>query len=167
MITSDVTKYTIGWVGMGRMGYPMAKRLAKAGCDLAIWNRTRSKAEPLTELGATLVDNLVDLGHRDIVFSMVSTSDDVKQIYFGENGVLSGDAKPQIVVDCSSISVEASAEIRLRLNEMGIKYIPGLLKFNSKVREFITNDPSWEEVRHADGKKIKRSNLVTRMTGNS
>jgi 3-hydroxyisobutyrate dehydrogenase len=132
MATSDVTKYTIGWVGMGRMGYPMAERLAKAGCDLAIWNRTRSKAEPLTELGAILVDNLVDLGQRDIVFSMVSTSDDVKQIYFGENGVLSGDAKPQIVVDCSSISVEASAEIRLRLNEMGIKYIASPVSGNGK-----------------------------------
>jgi P4 family phage/plasmid primase-like protien len=56
---------------------------------------------------------------------------------------------------------------RQDMDEMGIKYIPGLLKFNSKVREFIANDPSWEEVRHADGKKIKRSNLVTRMTGNS
>lgn len=132
MATTDLTKYTIGWVGMGRMGYPMAERLAKAGCDLAIWNRTRSKAEPLTELGATLVDNLVDLGQRDIVFSMVSTSDDVKQIYFGENGVLSGTAKPQIIVDCSSISVEASAEIRARLNEMNIKYIASPVSGNGK-----------------------------------
>jgi 3-hydroxyisobutyrate dehydrogenase len=132
MTTSDVTKYTIGWVGMGRMGYPMAERLAKAGCDLAIWNRTRSKAEPLTELGATLVDNLVDLGQRDIVFSMVSTSDDVKQIYFGDNGVLSGEHKPQIIVDCSSISVEASADIRERLDQMGIKYIASPVSGNGK-----------------------------------
>lgn len=56
---------------------------------------------------------------------------------------------------------------RKDMGEMGIKYIPGLLKFNSKVRGFIAKDPSWEEVRHADGRKIQRSNLVTRMTVNS
>ena len=74
----DVLKFTLGWVGMGRMGYPMAERLAKAGCDLQVWNRTKSKAEPLSEYGAKIVDNLSDLGNREIVFSMVSTSADVK-----------------------------------------------------------------------------------------
>ncbi len=105
MSEGDLSKYTLGWVGMGRMGYPMAERLAKAGADLAVWNRTRSKAEPLTNDGAKILDNLVDLSERDIVFSMVSTSADVKQILFGENGILSGDATPKIFVECSSISV--------------------------------------------------------------
>ena len=109
MAARDLKKHTLGWIGMGRMGYPMAERLARAGCDIAVWNRTRSKAEPLAEQGATIVGELVDLAQRDIVFSMVSTSDDVKHVIFGENGVLSGDAAPKIFVDCSSISVEASA----------------------------------------------------------
>ena len=61
---------------------------------------------------------------------------------------------------------EVYIHFRKDMDEMGIKYIPGLLKFNSKVRGFIANDPRWEEVRHADGKKIQRSNLVTRLTGN-
>jgi len=39
----------IGWIGMGRMGYPMAERLLKAGHDVSIWNRTRAKAEPLAK----------------------------------------------------------------------------------------------------------------------
>ena len=85
MSTNNLNRYTLGWVGMGRMGYPMAERLVKAGCEVAVWNRTRAKAEPLTEQGATIVDDLVDLAKQDIVFSMVSTSDDVKQVYFGEN----------------------------------------------------------------------------------
>ncbi|MEO1203664.1 MAG: NAD(P)-dependent oxidoreductase, partial [Pseudomonadota bacterium] len=126
------SKYTIGWVGMGRMGYPMAERLAKAGADLAVWNRTRSKAEPLTEYGATIVDNLSDLGSRDIVFSMVSTSNDVKQVLFGENGILSGDSVPKIFVECSSISVEASAEIRAELEARGAKYIASPVSGNGK-----------------------------------
>ncbi len=132
MPSNELTRYKLGWVGMGRMGYPMAERLAKAGCDLAVWNRTRSKAEPLTEYSASIVDNLVDLGERDIVFSMVSTSNDVKQVYFGEKGVLSGNSKPQIIVECSSISVEASGEIRAQLEELGIKYIASPVSGNGK-----------------------------------
>ena len=132
MSAADLSKYTIGWVGMGRMGYPMAERLAKAGADLAVWNRTRSKAEPLTEYGATIVDNLFDLASRDIVFSMVSTSNDVKQVLFGENGILSGDAVPKIFVECSSISVEASAEIRAELEARGAKYIASPVSGNGK-----------------------------------
>ena len=55
------SNHTIGWIGTGRMGYAMAKRLVEAGCDVAIYNRTRSKAEPLAELGATIVDKPADL----------------------------------------------------------------------------------------------------------
>jgi len=132
MATKDLKKHTLGWIGMGRMGYPMAERLTKAGCDINVWNRTRSKAEPLSEQGATVVDNLVDLAQRDIVFSMVSTSDDVKHVIFGENGVLSGDSAPKIFVDCSSISVEASADIRASLAERGIQFIASPVSGNGK-----------------------------------
>ena len=132
MTKREFSNNTIGWIGMGRMGYPMAQRLVKAGCDVAVWNRTRSKAEPLVEYGAFIVDQPSDLASRDIVFSMVATSDDVKQVCFGENGVLSGDAKPGIVVDCSSISVEASAEIREQLGALGIGYICAPVSGNGK-----------------------------------
>jgi 3-hydroxyisobutyrate dehydrogenase len=132
MSAAELSKYTLGWVGMGRMGYPMAERLAKAGADLAVWNRTRSKSEPLTKHGAKIVDNLVDLAKRDIVFSMVSTSADVKHVLFGENGILSGDATPNIFVECSSISVEASAEIRQAVEARGAKYIASPVSGNGK-----------------------------------
>ena len=45
--TSSALNARIGWIGIGRMGYAMAERLAKAGADLTVWNRTRPKAEPL------------------------------------------------------------------------------------------------------------------------
>src|SRR5579872_833175 len=51
-------KPTIGWIGAGRMGTPMAERLIKTGYDVRIWNRTRAKAEPLAKIGGTLVDRL-------------------------------------------------------------------------------------------------------------
>src|SRR5260370_1088 len=57
-------KQKIGWIGVGRMGLPMAERLLKAGYDLAVWNRTRAKAQPLAKLGGKVVDNLFELKGR-------------------------------------------------------------------------------------------------------
>lgn len=127
-----MAKATIGWVGMGRMGYPMAERLVKAGYDVHVWNRTRAKAEPLAALGATLVDSPGDLGGCDYLFTMVSTGKDVEQVYFGDTGVLSGDATPKIFVDCSSISVEESAGIRERLAARGAQFIASPVSGNGK-----------------------------------
>ncbi len=84
----------IGWIGMGRMGYPMAERLLKAGYDVSIWNRTKSKAEPLAKSGGKIVDKLSDLSGMDIVFSIVAEGKDVEQVYFGKDGVLSGNKTP-------------------------------------------------------------------------
>ena len=78
-----------------------------------------------------------------------------------------GGLKRAVPIRVAKLFNEVYIYFRKDMDEVGIKYIPGLPKFNSKIREFITNDPSWEEVRHSDGKKIQRSNLVTRMTGNS
>ena len=113
-------KQKIGWIGMGRMGYPMAERLLKAGHDLAIWNRTRSKAEPLAKIGGKVVDNLLELKDVDVLFSIVSTGKDLDQVYFGKNSVTGHGGKlPKIFVDCSTIAVEESAAIRDRLAQLG------------------------------------------------
>src|SRR6201995_5402760 len=93
----------IGWIGMGRMGYPMAERLLKAGYDVSIWNRTRSKAEPLAKLGGKVVDKPTDLAGVDVLFSIVSTGKDLEQVYFGADGVGTANKVPPIFVDCSTI----------------------------------------------------------------
>ena len=113
----------IGWIGMGRMGYPMAERLVKAGYSLKVWNRTRSKAEPLEKAGAILVDSPADLSGVDVLATMVSTGRDVEELYFGEVGVLSGGGVPKIFLDFSSIGVDQSAEIRSRLLEVGAQLV--------------------------------------------
>ena len=77
----------IGWIGMGRMGFPMAERLLKAGYDVSIWNRTRAKAEPLAAKGGKIVDKLSDLAGMDVVFSIVSTGKDLDEVLFGKDGV--------------------------------------------------------------------------------
>jgi len=124
----------LGWIGTGRMGYEMAARLAQGGGDVTVWNRTRAKAEPLTRHGAKIATSLADLAACDIVFCMVSTWDDVRQVVAGPNGLLSGKGKlPRMVVECSSISLEGSAELRALLNERGVELLAAPVSGNAKV----------------------------------
>ena len=115
----------LGWIGVGRMGYQMAERLLNAGQDVSIWNRTKSKAEPLAKLGGEVVDKPVDLAGVDILFTIVSEGKDLEEIYFGKDGIVTN-AKgklPKIFVDCSSISVDDSERIRARLKEHNIDFV--------------------------------------------
>jgi 3-hydroxyisobutyrate dehydrogenase len=123
----------IGWIGAGRMGFEMAKRLAKGGCDITVWNRTRAKAEPLIEYGARVADHLSDLAGCDIVFCIVSTWSDVKEVIAGPDGMLSGPKAPRIVVECSSISLEGSAELRELLAARGTQLLAAPVSGNAKV----------------------------------
>lgn len=127
------TKHTIGWIGLGRMGEQMADRLIKAGHDVTIWNRTKSKAEPLVKKGGKLVDKPADLASRDVLFVMVSTGKDVDEVLFGANGVAAQGKMPKIVVDCSSISVEESAELRGKLSAKGAQFVTCPVSGNAKV----------------------------------
>ncbi|MDB5809971.1 MAG: putative 3-hydroxyisobutyrate dehydrogenase [Betaproteobacteria bacterium] len=133
MATANMKQHKLGWIGIGRMGYAMAQRLADSGCDIAVWNRTKEKAEPLKKYGAKVVESLADLAACDIVFTMVSTGKDVKEVLFGANGVLAKGKKPKIVVDSTSISLEESAEIREKLSKEGIQFLSAPVSGNAKV----------------------------------
>ena len=125
----------IGWIGVGRMGFQMAERLAKAGYDISIWNRTKSKAEPLTKFGAKVVDKPVDLAGVDMLFAIVSEGKDLEEVYFGANGIVTN-AKgklPKTFVDCSSISVDDSVRIRARLKEHNIEFVCAPVSGNGQV----------------------------------
>ena len=131
-------KPKIGWIGTGRMGFEMAQRLARGGCDITVWNRTRAKAEPLAKDGAKIAEHLTDLAGCDILFCMVATYDDVKQVIVGPQGVFSKSKAgeggvPPIVVECSSISLEGSAELRGILAGFGSKYLAAPVSGNAKV----------------------------------
>ncbi len=132
MATTNTQK--IGWIGMGRMGFPMAERLIKAGHDVSIWNRTRAKAEPLAKIGGKVVDHLSELRNVDVLFSIVATGKDVQEVLYGKNGVCSQAGKmPPIVVDCSTIAVEESAEIRDKLKQLGADFVAAPVSGNAKV----------------------------------
>ncbi|MFI6284900.1 NAD(P)-dependent oxidoreductase [Streptomyces sp. NPDC051018] len=127
---------TVGWIGCGRMGAAMAGRLARAGAPLTAWNRTRSKAEALAPLGAAVADTIADLRDRDVVFTMVSTPADLKQVLLGENGLLADAGRlPGAVVDCSTVSIEASAEVREACDRLGVAFLASPVSGNGKVAE--------------------------------
>ena len=127
-------KRTLGWIGMGRMGFPMAERLIKAGQDVSIWNRTRAKAEPLAKIGGKVVDRLADLKSVDVLFSIVATGADVRDVLYGKDGVASGTGRmPPVVVDCSTIAVEESAAIRNKLKELDADFVASPVSGNAKV----------------------------------
>jgi len=124
----------IGWIGTGRMGFVMAQRLARAGCDLTVWNRTRAKAEPLAQDGARIANSLADLGGCDVVFCMLATWDDVKLVMAGPGGLLSHDVRTlRAVIESSSISLQGSAELRTILAARGIDLLAAPVSGNAKV----------------------------------
>jgi 3-hydroxyisobutyrate dehydrogenase len=112
------------------MGYAMAERLAKGGCDIAVWNRTKEKAQPLEKYGAKVVNQLEELSTKDILFVMVSTYEDVKEVI---GKALASGRKPKMVVECSSISLEGSAELRKTLAAKGVEYLAAPVSGNAKV----------------------------------
>lgn len=126
------SRHTLGWIGIGRMGHPMAERLIKKGYEVRIWNRTRAKAEDLVTGNASLVDRPADLGKVDILFTMLATAKDLEEIYFGKDGVVTGASKPKIIVDCTSIGVDSSAALRKRLNEAGVEFVASPVSGNGK-----------------------------------
>ena len=128
-------KQKIGWIGMGRMGYPMAERLLKAGYDVSIWNRTRAKAEPLAERAA-----------RSSTSSPISpaamwSSPSCRPARTSKRSISARTAWctgatascRSVFVDCSTIALEESAEIRKRLKELGADFLAAPVSGNAKV----------------------------------
>jgi 3-hydroxyisobutyrate dehydrogenase len=125
---------TVGWIGAGRMGAPMARRLAAGGVDVTVWNRTRAKAESLTADGARLADHITELADRDVVFTMVSASADLEAVLTGDGGLLTrADVAPKVIVDCSTVSAEISAAMRAAAGERGAAFLAAPVSGNGKV----------------------------------
>jgi 3-hydroxyisobutyrate dehydrogenase-like beta-hydroxyacid dehydrogenase len=115
------------------MGYSMVARLLKAGYVVKVYNRTQSKADPLKEYGAIVVDNISELADCEIVFSMVSASKDLLQVTIEEGGVLAQEKAPKIFVDCSTVDESASQAVREAAGKRGTQYLVAPVSGNGKV----------------------------------
>jgi len=133
MAQDNLRAHKLGWIGVGRMGFRLAERLLDAGCDLSIYNRTRSKAEPLVAKGARLVDSPAELANCDIVFTIVSGDDDFREVTLGDRGVLAQEDAPKILIDSTTISAGMSAEVRVAAEKVGTKLLAAPVSGNPQV----------------------------------
>jgi 3-hydroxyisobutyrate dehydrogenase len=127
------TEHRLGWLGTGRMGSALVRLKTATSQPPASRRRTRSKAEPLAELGATVVGSAAELADRDIVFATVGTPQDLLDAVLGPAGLISAGGAPKIVVDASTISVEASTQVRERLAAHGTDLLAAPVMGNPKV----------------------------------
>ena len=123
----------LGWIGTGRMGYRLCERLLRAGHEVTVYNRTRSKAEPLAALGATIVDRPIELADCDVVFMILGGPADVMQVAFGAGGLLAGEVRPRILVDVTTIDPAGATELRERAASLGTSVVAAPVSGNPKV----------------------------------
>ena len=116
------------------MGAALAARLLDAGHDLAVYNRTRAKAEPLAQRGAVVMDSPAQLADRDVVFTMVGGNADVEAVINGPEGLLSRpDCVPGVIVDSTTISPAVAAEVRAAVEQRGGAMLAAPVSGNPKV----------------------------------
>ena len=128
---SAPTELAVGWIGAGRMGAPLAERLALAGVDVTVWNRTRAKAEALAPAGIKVAAEPRDLAGLDVVFTMVAGSQDLVAVV---EQLLADHARaPRYLVDCSTVSAEASAEVRAIAAGRGTAFLAAPVSGNGGV----------------------------------
>jgi 3-hydroxyisobutyrate dehydrogenase-like beta-hydroxyacid dehydrogenase len=129
-----LNELSIGWIGVGRMGLQICRRLLSAGCDVTAYNRTPEKLAPLVAEGAKTVDSPAKLADRDIVFTMVADPDAFLTVTIGAEGLFSVDgAAPGFLIDSSTISHEASEKVRARAEAQGTVLLAAPVSGNPKV----------------------------------
>jgi 3-hydroxyisobutyrate dehydrogenase-like beta-hydroxyacid dehydrogenase len=105
------------------MGTVMAGRLIDAGRPVMVWNRTAAKTAPLAQRGASVAGSIAGLAACDAVFVMVTGPGDLEQVTLGEGGLLTGDRRPGVLIDCSTVSEETSARIRAAAAAAGVSFL--------------------------------------------
>lgn len=111
----------VGFIGLGIMGRGMAANILRAGFPLTVWNRTAAKMEPLVAAGAQAATTPADLAARSgIIVICVSDTPDVEAVILGPDGVIAGARPGSLVVDCSTISPEATRRLAQTLAARGI-----------------------------------------------
>jgi 3-hydroxyisobutyrate dehydrogenase-like beta-hydroxyacid dehydrogenase len=129
-MTSD---QKVGWLGTGRMGMAMARRLVDAGTDVTVWNRTAAKVEDLSRAGAKVAPSIEELSRCDVLFIMVARPADLEQVVFAEEGLLASSQRPQLVISCASVDPVTSSRVRAALDDEEIAFLAAPISGNPQV----------------------------------
>ena len=116
----------IGWIGTGTTGKPMVSHLIKAGNDVIVYNRTLSKCDDLSELGAKVCTTPKEVAEKtDIIFTMLGFPSDVENVYFGEKGILAGVKPGKILIDMTTSSPRLAKRIYDEAKKLGAFSLDG------------------------------------------
>ncbi len=115
---------TVGFIGLGTMGGPMAANIGRAGFPLQVWNRTPAKAGTLLDAGATWCASPADVAAAcDVVVTMVTDDAAVEEVLFGPAGAAAALPHGAVVVDMSTTSPDQATSVGARLAEAGIGFV--------------------------------------------
>lgn len=115
---------TIGWIGLGNMGIPMSQRLMNAGYPVTVYNRNRAKEAALKTAGATTADTPAALiSKTDVVFLMVTDDQATRDIFAGDQGLLSAKTSGKLIINMSTISPAISQEFGGLCKQQGNEYL--------------------------------------------
>jgi len=117
-------KPTIGFVGLGLMGKPMAQNLLRAGFPLVVWNRTKSKADELVAGGAKLAATARDAASQaDVLITIVSDPPALEEVLFGANGALDGVRRGSTLIDSSTVSPDLARRVAQECEKRGVAFL--------------------------------------------
>ena len=118
------TKTTIGWIGLGRMGTPMSKRLMDEGYPVMVYNRTKGKEEAFTEALFSISSSPAEiLKKNDVVVVMVSDDKAIQDIFTGPSGLLMAGVSGKIIINMSTVSPDISKEMAGFCSKQGNQYL--------------------------------------------
>ena len=121
---SVTPKPSIGFIGVGNMGNPMAANLIKAGYPISVFDRDAHKAKNLVALGASLAPSIVELGkHSQVVICSLPGPAQVKEVMFGEEGLISAMKSGTTIIDTSTSSVELAQELTKLLEQKNVGFL--------------------------------------------
>ncbi|MBT5715866.1 MAG: NAD(P)-binding domain-containing protein, partial [Opitutae bacterium] len=105
----------VGWIGLGVMGFSMVQNLLNSGISVSVFSRTKEKANPLLNQGATWKENPAELAEDvDYLFSMVGYPQEVEDIYFQKNGVFKSLKKETVIVDMTTSRPDLAKKIEVQ-----------------------------------------------------
>ncbi|MBM3518196.1 MAG: NAD(P)-dependent oxidoreductase, partial [Alphaproteobacteria bacterium] len=115
----------VAFIGLGVMGFPMARHLGKAGHDVVVYNRTSGKAADWVSKhgGRAAPTPAAAAAGREVVFTCVGNDDDVRSVVLGENGALAGLARGAILVDHTTASADLARELEGASTARGVGFL--------------------------------------------
>src|SRR4029077_4486310 len=122
--TGGSVKPSVGLIGLGLMGRPIAANLLKKGFSLTVWNRTAERAQDLTSQGARVAATPQDAAAAsDVLIMIVSDPPALEQVLWGENGALAGLRRGSVLVDSSTVSPDLARRVALAVSQQGIYFL--------------------------------------------